>query len=107
MKFIECSWYLGVSGISRKAIQAARMDAVWQSADILEAKAHFGAERFSDARARTAPAPAGASTSVCKKLGLFRIARAGSAIEIGGGQRKPAIPAILDPCLRKKYDAVQ
>ncbi|MFL6718580.1 MAG: hypothetical protein ACJ8G3_19690 [Burkholderiaceae bacterium] len=57
MKFIECSWYLDVSGSSRKAIPAARVDAVRQTADILEAKAYFGVERFSDSGARVLHPP--------------------------------------------------
>jgi hypothetical protein len=71
LKFIECSWYLGVFYDSRKAVPSARLDAVRQSADILEAKAHFGVERFSGIDARAAASLACVNRLACKKLGIF------------------------------------
>jgi hypothetical protein len=67
LKFMECSWYLGVSGNDRKAIPSARVDAVRQSADILVAKAHFGVKRFSNIDVRTAPSLFSENKLVCGK----------------------------------------
>jgi hypothetical protein len=83
LKFIECSWYLGVSGNNGKAIPAGRVDALRQSADILEAKADFGvggAVAPMLVRHRHLPAQTGWPE---EKMCHVRILRTGSATEMG------------------------